>query len=269
MKTTKKLVIVIFLFCTLMSASSQTSGYSLGIKAGLGIPNLTAGSVTTPLSEGYASRLGIYAGFVAEYQTENWFGLRAELNYSSKGGQREGMQALPLLTEMQPLWQMLPGLGITPDEYMYADIKSEAIINYIEIPVMAKSSFKLGSKINLYLAAGPFVGFLLNAKNITSGSSGIYVDKAGQISVDAILELGGLDPLGSLPFDHNEDITSDVNNFNVGGQGALGFEYVMDSGKLFIEGGGNYGFIPIQKDEANGSNNAGAGTVTVGYLFNL
>jgi len=41
----------------------------------------------------------------------------------------------------------------------------------------------------------------------------------------------------------------------------------MGSGKLFLEGGGNYGFIPIQKDDANGNNNTGAGTVTAGYLF--
>jgi hypothetical protein len=269
MKTGKTLFAVIITFCSILTAGAQTPGFSLGVKAGLGIPNLTAGTVTTPLSEDYASRLGLYTGIVAEYQTKKWFGLRAELNYSSKGGQRNGMQALPLAEEMLPLWQMLPLIGIIPEEYMYADIKSEAILNYIEIPVLAKSSFRLGSKINFYLEAGPYIGFILEAENITSGSSGIHVDKAGLIAIDDILELAGQPVVGSVSFDHNQDITNDVNTVNFGGQGAVGFEYEMNSGKLFIEGGGNYGFIPIQKDKANGSNNAGAGTVTLGYLFNL
>ncbi len=269
MKTRKTLLVVFIAFCGILTTGAQTSGFSLGVKTGLGIPNLTAGTVTTPLSEDYASRLGLYTGIVAEYQTEKWFGLRAELNYSSKGGQRDGMQALPLAAEMQPLWQMLPLLGITPEDYMYADIKSEAILNYIEIPVMAKSSFRLGSRINFYLEAGPYLGFILKAENITSGSAGIHVDKTGMIAIDDILELAGQPVVGSVSFDHNQDITEDVNTVNFGGQGAVGFELVMNSGKLFIEGGGNYGFIPIQKDEANGTNNAGAGTVTLGYLFNL
>ncbi len=269
MKTGKTLLALFVAMCSVLTAGAQTSGFSLGAKAGLGIPNLTAGTITTPLSEGYASRLGLYTGIVAEYQSEKWFGLKAELNYSSKGGQRDGMQALPLAEEMQPLWQMLPLLGISPEDYMYVDIKSEAILNYIEIPVMAKSSFKLGSRINFYLEAGPYLGFILKAENISSGSDGIHVDKAGMIAIDDILELAGQPVVGNVSFDHNQDITNDVNKVNFGGQGAVGFELVMNSGKLFIEGGGNYGFIPIQKDEANGNNNAGAGTVTFGYLFNL
>ena len=109
--------------------------------------------------------------------------------------------------------------------------------------------------------------WLMNAKNITSGSGSIYIDKAGTLPVDAILQLAQMPPVGALSFDHTENITSDIHRFNIGGQGAIGFELIMDSGKFFIEGGGNYGFIPMQKDDANGNNNTGAGTVTTGYLF--
>ena len=57
-------------------------------KAGFGIPSLTTGANSTPLSEDYASRLGFYGGFAAEMQTSKRFGLRAEINYSSQGGKR-------------------------------------------------------------------------------------------------------------------------------------------------------------------------------------
>jgi hypothetical protein len=36
---------------------------------------------------------------------------------------------------------------------------------------------------------------------------------------------------------------------------------------VFIEGGGNYGFLTIQKDSANGKNNTGAGVVNLGYAY--
>ena len=269
MKTIRKWFILAFIICGICHTHAQSAKYYAGVKAGLGIPNLTTGSKSTPLSEDYSSRLGFYGGIVTEFQTNNWFGLRAEINYSSQGGKREGMQALPLSPEMEQLWQILPGFGITPDEYMYADIKSEAILNYLEIPIMAESAFSIGSRINFYLQAGPYLGLMLNAKNVTSGSSSIYIDKEGNLSVDAILQQAGMPLIGKQPFDHNEDITADIHRFNVGGQGAIGFGLMMDSGKFFIEGGGNYGFIPFQKDDANGTNNTGAGTVTIGYLLQL
>ena len=256
-------------FCCLVPAVAQQGKFSVGVKAGCAIPNLTAGAVTTPLSEGYASRLGFYGGLVSEWQTGSHFGFRSEINFSSQGGQRLGIQALPLYPEMAPLWEILPAFGINPDGYMYADIKSEAILNYLEIPVMAKYRFQLSSRLNLYLQAGPYAGFLINAKNITSGTSNIYVDDAGVISIDEILNLAKQPPIGEQSFDHTEVITSDVHRFNFGAQGALGLGLMIKSGELFLEGGGNYGLLPIQKDEANGTNNTGAGTITIGYLFHL
>jgi hypothetical protein len=269
MKTRKNWLILVFVFCGMLSTYAQSGKYYAGIKAGFGIPSLTTGANSTPLSEDYASRLGFYGGFAAEMQTSKRFGIRAEINYSSQGGKRDGMQALPLPAEMQQLWQMLPGFGVTADDYMYANIKSVAIINYLEIPVMAKYTISLSSKINFYVQAGPYMGFLLNAKNETSGSSSIFVDKNGSIPIDAILQQAQLPVIGAESFDHSENITSDIHRFNIGGQGAVGFALLMDSGRFFIEGGGNYGFLPIQKDDVNGTNNTGAGTVTFGYLFYL
>jgi|WetSurMetagenome_2_1015567.scaffolds.fasta_scaffold34022_3 hypothetical protein len=269
MRKRRTLLLLSFVLIGLVSVRAQSSRLFIGVKGGLGIPNLTAGSKTTPLSEGYASRTGFYGGVLGEFHTSKLFALRVEINYSSQGGVRKGMQALPLNSQLAQFWQALPNFGITPGDYMYAHIKSEALLDYLEIPILAKFTFALGSKINFYMQAGPYMGFLLHAKNVTSGSSPIFIDKAGNQPIDTYLQMAQLPAMGALSFDHTQDITSDINRFNMGGQGIVGFELGMGSGKLFIEGGGNYGFIPIQKDDANGTNHTGAGTVTVGYLFGL
>lgn len=36
-----------------------------------------------------------------------------------------------------------------------------------------------------------------------------------------------------------------------------------------IEGGGNYGFLNIQKGSENGKNHIGAATIRIGYAFNI
>lgn len=267
MKPKRNCLIIAFAICCILSVEAQSVKYYAGAKAGAGIPNLQAGSITTPLNQDYVSRYGFYGGFIAEIQTGKRFGFRTEINYSSQGGKRNGLQALPLDPQMALLWQALPLFGVTPGDYMYADIKSEAILNYLEIPVMAKLTFSLAPRLGFYLQAGPYLGILLNAKNVTSGTSEIYIDSEGNEPLDAVLQEAQFPTIGQQSFAHTENITSDVHRLNVGGQGAAGFAYSMGSGRLFIEGGGNYGFIPIQKDHANGNNNTGAGTVTAGYMF--
>lgn len=256
-------------FLLLASSAGQEGRFYAGIKSGFGIPSLTASGVSTPLSEGFASRLGYYGGLVSELRTGDHFGIRAEVNFSSQGGRRDGLQAMPLLGMLEPLWQMLPQFGFHVDGFMYADIESRAILNYIEVPVMAKYRFHISRKIDFYLQAGPYAGFLMNAKLVTAGKSHIYADSNGMYSVDQILQLASQDPIGEVSFDHTENITPEIHKFNLGGQGAAGFGMKMRSGELFLEGGGNYGFLKIQKDEANGTNNTGAGTVTLGYLLFL
>lgn len=269
MKTIRKWLLLAITFCVTLSIHAQSDGFFAGVKAGFGIPNLTAGSQSTPLSIGYSSRLGFYGGVIGEFQTKGRFGIRAEINYSSQGGKREGLQALPVTAELEPLWQMLTQLNVPHDNFMYARIKSEAILNYLEIPVMAKYSFSLGSRLSFYLQAGPYMGVMLNSRNITSGSSSIYVDSKGEVPVDGILQQAQLPPIGVQSFDVDKDVTSDIRRINVGGEAAAGFGLIVGSGKFFVEGGGNYGFVPVQKSSVNGNNNTGAGTVTVGYLFQL
>jgi hypothetical protein len=45
--------------------------------------------------------------------------------------------------------------------------------------------------------------------------------------------------------------------------------YKINRSKIFIEGGGNYGFLNIQKGTENGKNNTGAATINIGYAHNI
>lgn len=62
----------------------------LGLHAGISIPNIQGGN--NPLSQGYSSRLGPFFGIFADFSLAPHLSLRTELNYSSKGGKRNGLQ---------------------------------------------------------------------------------------------------------------------------------------------------------------------------------
>jgi hypothetical protein len=143
--------------------------------------------------------------------------------------------------------------------YLYANFKSEAKLNYLLVPILAKFGWNLSSRspIRFYFDAGPFAGFLLSAHQVTSGTSMIYADPQGTIPVSP----------SAQPFDANNNIKDQLNTFNFGVSGDLGFAYRVSRSNVFIEGGGNYGLLNIQKGTANGKNQTGAGTLAVGYGY--
>lgn len=250
----KKSSFLLFVVAILISNLSEAQNFSLGVRSGLSIPNLTAsGSETNPLNTGYKSRLGPDEAVFGEYHISSLFSIEAMLEYSSQGGKKSGMQAFPTPPQMAP---MFPDGAPT---YLYADFKSEAKLNYLLVPILAKFGWNLSSHspVRVYLNAGPFAGFLLSAHQVTSGSSMIYLDEKAQ------------QPASQSPqsFDANNDIKNQLNTFNFGVSGNVGFAYNFAKSNIFIEGGGNYGFLNIQKGTANGKNHTGAGTVALGYAY--
>lgn len=223
-------------------------GFTLGVRGGISIPNLTAGgSESNPLNEGYKSRIGPDVAIFGEYHISSAFSIEAMLEYSSQGGKKNGMQAFPNPEGDRPL-------------YLYANFKSEAKLNYLLLPILARYNWKPGSgPWNIYVDAGPFAGILLSAHQETSGSSVAYLDEEGQQPATP----------SPIPFNANNDIKDQLNTFNFGVSGNLGIAYHLASSQIFIEGGGNYGFLNIQKGTANGKNHTGAGTVAVGYGITL
>lgn len=207
------------------------------------------------LLAGWSSRLGPYFGLVAEYGVNEKFFIQTELNYASQGGKKSGLQGISSkkYTAFFPVGTPIP-------DYFFAVFDNEAILNYLELPILAKIEFPLNNKFGLFVNGGPYFGYLISAKNISSGSSNVYYDE--ELTQPVIP--------ASVVFDAKTDVKDDINSFNFGIQGGVGLSFTLNNeSKLFITAGGNYGLKSIQKDEVNGKNNTGAATVILGYIVKL
>ncbi|SHH90505.1 Outer membrane protein beta-barrel domain-containing protein [Chryseolinea serpens] len=243
-----------FLFLGLLPCSAQYS-VDLGFKGGLSIPSLSSGSDSNPINSGYTSRLGADVALFAEFHFTKNFSIQPQVEYSSQGGKKNGNQAFAVPAGLRPFFAE----GQVPP-YLYADYNSTAKINYLMFPLLGKYRVSMGPHWNFYVAMGPFVSVLVSAENKTSGTSEIYLDEQHTQAL----------PIGAQSFDNTEKIKDELHRCNAGVTGHIGFSYALiNNNSIFIEGGGNYGFIPIQKDEANGKNRTGAGVVVVGYQFRI
>ncbi|BAU55066.1 porin family protein [Mucilaginibacter gotjawali] len=241
-----------FTFFSLYTVDAQT--FTLGLRGGISIPNLTAGSNNrNPLNTGYSSRLGPDFGLFGEFRLSKLFSIQPMLEYSSQGGKKNGLQAITTPDELAQMFQPGPAPA-----YLYANYKSEAKLNYLLIPVLAKFGWNFNkSPVRFYADAGPFAGFLLSAHQVTSGQSEFYTDPAGTQPL----------PGGPQSFNANTDVKSSLHTFNVGLEANIGFNYQLGQSSIFIEGGGNFGFMNIQKYAKDGKNNTGAAVATIGYSY--
>jgi len=238
---------------SLFSFITHAQDFTIGASGGISIPNLTAGGNQTPLNTGYRSGLGPDAAVFAEFKYSTLFSIEPTIEYSSQGGKKDGMQAF---TTPDAITVMYPP-GQAP-KYLYADYKSEAVMNYLMIPILAKFNWNINKSLwRVYVDAGPFAGFLLSAKQITSGESQFYTSLS-QLEVI---------PGGEHSFNNTQDIKDQLYTFNIGVEGNIGVNYRFGHSNIFIEGGGNYGFLNIQKGTQNGKNNIGAATSAIGYSY--
>jgi hypothetical protein len=240
-----------------LSLNVRAQDIAIGARGGFSIPNLSAGANNSnPLNTGYSSRLGADAGIFAEFKFSDLFSLQPMVEYSSQGGKKDGLQAFTTPDQIAAGYQQQ---GAQAPPYLYASYNSEAKLNYLMVPVLAKFGwdFAKTSPWRVYADAGPFVGFLLSAHQVTSGSSPFYADPAGQQAL----------PYGTQSFNANTDIKDQLHTINFGAEANVGLRYKLGSGSVFIEGGGNYGFLNIQKGTANGKNETGAATADIGYAY--
>jgi hypothetical protein len=252
----KKSILYLLVLGLLFYFNASAQDIAIGVRGGISIPNLTAGgSEQNPLNTGYSSRQGPDVGIFAEFKFSDLFSLQPMLEYSSQGGKKDGLQAFPTPSQIAEAYQ---AQNQTPPTYLYANYKSEAKLNYLMLPVLAKFGYNFHrSPFRIYIDAGPFLGLLLSAHQVTSGSSEFYADASGQQQL----------PFGEQSFNADNNIKSQLNKVNFGIEGNLGLAYKIKRSSIFIEGGGNYGFLNIQKGTANGKNNTGAATADVGYAL--
>jgi hypothetical protein len=283
-----KLVLAGLFLCSLCNYAQTVS---VGVRGGLSIPNIVAGG-DNPLSKGYSSRVAEGGGLFAELGINNCVAFRLGVEYSGQGGKRNGIQAMPAE-------QMIAGItagagsGNTPGmdvilgqlmssmpEIFYADVKNTADFDYLMIPLSVQVGTNASKRWRGYVNAGPFVSFLLHGKQTTKGTSKMYMDAGKSQTLwdnlaDMQPNIKSNAPLlayvlqNGTDFGSTEVITRDLNPVNAGIQGDIGLSYRHERHRIFIEVGGNYGFVNMQKDKSNGLNRIGAATVMLGYAIQL
>lgn len=258
----KRIFTLITLFViTVVSAQEEietneiiTSKFKIGLKGGLSLPSLSDNS-TNIYSEKYKSYSSYEAGLFATYMLSSSFSLQLEANYTIKGGVRKGLQPIPVNSLPLGLGALIPSGTI-----LYGDFENKSELEYLELPVLLKSNlYDFGEKWKLNVNVGPYVGFLLNATQKTSGSSAIYLDSLGVQTVPGLPE---------IPFDAETDVKDQLRTVNFGFVG--GFEIIRklsSNSELLLDIRGSYGFIPMQKDEAYGKSKIGSVVFSLGYAY--
>ncbi|MDO4165000.1 MAG: porin family protein, partial [Bacteroides sp.] len=141
--------------------------------------------------------MGINGGLTARYISEKYFGMicgaQIEVNFSQRG------------------W----------DEYYedYPELQYTRKMNYVEIPLLAHLAFGKDRGLQLFIHAGPQIGFCLGDSYTTSGE----------------------DEWGSSGFNVDQHDQAVQNKFDYGIAGGLGFELRTKAGNFLVEGRYYYG----------------------------
>jgi hypothetical protein len=250
-----KIARLFLFFLCYLSEDGHTQNFQWGVKGGLSLPNLTS-TGGSDVSKGYKTISGPDFALVADYNLSEKFSLETSLEWSTQGGQKSGLQTIPASPELAQYFP--PGSNAL---YLYANFTSTVRLQYIMLPVLTKYNINLGDrgKWKLYIDGGIFGGLLVTAKASAVGSSKVYFDK------NEIQEVGNV----TVQFDSTGDIKNQLHKGNFGVVGNLGLLYQMKTISIFTEGGGNYGFINLQKNSLNGINHTGALVFSIGILKSL
>jgi hypothetical protein len=238
------------------SGFAYATEIKIGAHGGISIPNIR-GDKGDPFSGGFKSRQGPFFGIFVDLGLTPHFSLAAELNYASQGGLREGLQ---LITP-----SLLPhGLSLPPGTVVYANFRNESILDYIEIPLLARLT--LGNKIRFFINAGPYVGFLVRARALTEGKSIFYLDKNGTMPV--------IIPPATKPLEFNmtadTDVKKSLKDSNFGLSGGAGVMIPMGPDEIIVEAHFQIGLTTIQKDiQKTGKSQTGAFVISVGFSLPL
>jgi len=239
----------------LLAAAGLVAGdVRIGAHTGLSVPNIRGGN--DPYSRGFTSRFGPFFGLSFETHLTGRLSLAAEINYTSQGGLRKGLQ---------PITMDLPdGLPIPPGTQLYANFRNETILDYLEFPVMGRLTF--GERTRFFVSAGPYVGFLVLAKAKTRGVSALYLDEAG---TQPVIIPPDTEPL-EVDLGASTNVKSSLKSTNLGLIFGVGVSRPLGPGDIVLEARGQIGLSTIQRDVAtSGDNQTGAFVVSLGYTFAL
>ncbi|WP_341904817.1 porin family protein [Fluviicola taffensis] len=143
-------------FGTTTSLHAQNSMFDLGLEGG---PNLSTILVSSTLFD-FDPQPAVFGsgGFIFQYNFKNFLSLKTGISY-----QRKGYQLKDLLFTDNSGNQI--GTGTTSSR-----------LDYLTFPILVKASF--GKKVNFFVNAGPYIGYLLQKTDRTKfdGSTTTFKD---------------------------------------------------------------------------------------------
>lgn len=226
-------------------------GVNLGVHAGISIPDIR-GSQTDIFTKNFTSRQGPYFGLTADVPLAGKFSLAVDLNYTSQGGLRKGMQPITMDTSQLP---------IPPGTLIFADFRNETILDYLEVPVMARVTF--GNRLRFFFDLGPYAGYLIRGKAVTKGVSALYLDEGGTMP---IIIPPDTEPL-QVDLAATTDVKDSVHHVNVGLAGGGGLIWPVGPGQVVLEARFQLGLSDIQNNPENGNTQTGAVLISLGYTL--
>ena len=234
---------------TLLSGLLMGQTNSFGVYGGISIPNLKA-SGDNEFTKDYESRQAATFGIFGDFGITKSFSIKAIISYAGQGGKRSGMQPVPAAA-------IPPQFPVPPGVTLYGSFENESVLNYLEIPVLAK--LEGGSKLRYYINAGPYVGFMLNATQKVNGSTAFFLDKNGTQPISPV-----------QTFNEEAEIKDELNTVNFGLTGGGGIKYMFNANHaLLLDARGAFGLTTLQKDVTFGESKTGALFLTLGYSYSI
>lgn len=227
MKAKSNPLVKLALLACLLLPGTIFAQYAVGLKGGANFCNYGG----RYLSSNYQSKVRPNFGFVAEFETNSWFTVQAELTYDAKGASYSRVKTSQS--------------GIT-EEYN----NFEENLNYLTLPVLAR--FDLGDKKRVFGYTGLYAGYLLSAT--IKGDLVRYPDNNPSDRVETRVD---------------RDYKSDIDNFDLGAVFGVGFDIAISENYiLFADGRFNWGWGNVaQAGQGTIFNNAWS--VNIGFLYRL
>lgn len=201
-------ITVLTIFGTFNINAQDQGDFEFGGGFGLNVSNVS----TADGQDSTSSLISFNAGLTGEYYFSDRWGVKIKLIYDNKG------------------WAD----GFIDNHNTGQSITTDFKLTYVTVPLMANWHF--GSNLNWYLNFGPYIGFLINAKD---SELGIDV-KEGFNSTDFGLALG------------------------------IGYKFEIDDDiKLYVEYDAQSGLSDIFKDNSGQTIRNGKSSFNVGVLFIL
>jgi opacity protein-like surface antigen len=189
-------------------SSSVQKSFNYGVKFGTTITQFTNQQPHTNVKQ------GITAGGFAAYNLSDHLSLQLELNYLQEGGQ---------LLSIEHSWD----LNRNSWDLIKTD-NQNVILHNLDIPIMLKFSYSLGTS-RISLIAGPALGVNL------------YTGVRHETTV--LSDIGN-----TSTYTSNENITSNIERYNVGITAGFGFEIpVFTRNYILIDARYRYGLMPVYK----------------------